>query len=339
MKSAVYRARGESQLISIEERPEPSPEPGEVAIRVRVSGVNPTDWKQRHSWRPEPAGPAFQVPNQDGSGIVVSMGAGADGLTVGDRVWLWDAAWRRAEGTAQEVLCLPRRQAVRLPADASFDLGASLGIPALTAHLVLTGGSTGPEMLGPKVLSGATVLVHGGAGAVGHAAIQLAAWAGATVLATVSSPYKAVLAAAAGAHHVIDYARAEPVAAVRDYAPHGVDVIAEVNPAANAAIDAAVIRPGGAVTGYAGGMDPVHVALGGGHADVTVRSVLTYTASRDRKDAAINAVSAAVAAGVLSVGTETGLPLHRYSLESTGAAHDAVQQGAIGKVLIDVASE
>src|SRR5205085_6292663 len=143
--------------------------------------------------------------------------------------------------------------AVSLPPEASFDLGASLGIPALTAHRCLTVGETAPARLAPGALAGRTVLVAGGAGAVGHAAIELARWAGATVVTTVSSPDKARLAQAAGAHHVVNYRESDPAAAIRAAVPDGVDTIVEVAPATNAALDTAVLRPFGVVAVYASG--------------------------------------------------------------------------------------
>ena len=132
-------------------------------------------------------------------------GEGVVNLAVGDRVWVYLAGHQRPTGTAQEYTNLPADRVVRLPADTSFDIGASLGVPAMTAHRALTVSEDGPERLHPGALAGKVVLVAGGAGAVGHAAIQLARWAGATVITTISSPAKAALATAAGAHHVINY--------------------------------------------------------------------------------------------------------------------------------------
>src|SRR4029450_7790033 len=127
---------------------------------------------------------------------------------LGERVWLWEATRNRPNGTAQESIAIPANQAVPLPEGVSFDVGASIPIPAMTAHRCLTVGADGPRSLGPGALEGANVLVAGGAGAVGHATIELAAWSGATVITTVSSPEKAVLATAAGAHRVVNYREA-----------------------------------------------------------------------------------------------------------------------------------
>jgi NADPH2:quinone reductase len=339
MRAVVYSETGGPEVLRVVERPVPEPGPGEVRVAVRVSGVNPTDWKARggSSSGVELAFPEV-VPNQDGSGTIDSVGDDVDAARVGERVWLWEAAWQRADGTAQQSVVLPERQAVRLPDDVSFDAGASLGIPALTAHRCLTVSERGPSRLGPGALAAQTVLVAGGAGAVGHAAIQLARWAGARVIATVSGDEKAKLARAAGADHVVNYRSADAVDQIRRVATDGVDVVVELAPAANAALDAAVLAANGTVAVYA--------TDGGNELGVSVRElmfrnvryqfVLVYTVPRAAKDEAVADVAAAAADGALPVGADAGLPLHRFPLDQTGEAHTAVERGAIGKVLVDV---
>lgn len=201
----------------IEREPE---EPGlaEVRVRVVVSGVNPTDWKRRSG--ATAAIEATSVPNQDGAGVVDAVGPGVTGLAVGDRVWTALAAHERPMGgTAQEFTVLPAERVFSLPDSASFDVGASLGVPALTAHRALTVAEGWPDQLRPGALAGATVLVAGGAGAVGHAAIQLARWAGGTVIATVSNSEKGALAIAAGAHHLINYREPDAADRIRAITP------------------------------------------------------------------------------------------------------------------------
>jgi NADPH2:quinone reductase len=321
------------------ERAVPVPGPGEVRVCVQVSGVNPTDWKARRGGGVGAELPFPEVvPNQDGAGTIDAVGDGVDTSCVGERVWLWEAAWQRADGTAQEQVVVPARQAVRLAQGVSFDVGASLGIPALTAHRCLTVADHGPDKLTPGAMEGRTVLVAGGAGAVGHAAIQLGRWAGARVITTVSSDDKAALARAAGADHVVHYRSPDAVDQIRRLAPAGVDVIVELAPAANAALDAAVVAPNGTVAIYADD--------GGGEFLLSVRElmsrnvryqfVLVYTVPAAAKDGAVADVSAAAADGALPVGSEAGLPLHRFRLDQTADAHAAVEAGAIGKVLIDV---
>jgi NADPH:quinone reductase len=335
VRAITYTRAGGPEVLDLVDRPVPEPGPGEVRVRVAFSGVNPTDWKSRSGTEPGPEG---QVPNQDGSGTVEAVGEGVDPAVVGQRVWIWEAAWQRPWGTAAEHTVVPARQVVLLGEDPSFELGAALGIPFLTAHRCLTVAESLPDRLGPGTLTGRTVLVQGGAGAVGNAAIQLARWADATVIATVSTPEKAQLAAAAGASHVVNYRQQDVVAEVRKIVPKGVDTVVEVAPAANAAIDAQVIGLHGAVAMYADD--------GGGEVTVPVRAqmgpnarwqfVLVYTEPARAKDLAVEDVNAAVLDGAVRVGAEAGLPLHVYPLAETAVAHRAVEEGAVGKVLIDV---
>jgi NADPH2:quinone reductase len=339
MRAIVYWQAGGPEVLRLVDRPEPMPAPGEVLVRMAVSGVNPTDWKARRAGGlgGMGIGPGGVVPNQDGAGTIQAVGPDVDPSRVGERVWVWEAAWQRPDGTAQELIAIPSAQAVPLPPEASFDLGASLGIPALTAHRCLTVSEGTAARLAPGVLAGRTVLVAGGAGAVGHAAIELARWGGARVIATVSGQDKARLAEAAGADHVVNYREGDPAAAIRATAPDGVDTIVEVAPATNAALDVAVLGPLGVVAAYASGDEelvlPVRPLM---VLSARWQFVLVYTVPPDAKAAAVEAVSAAVAAGALRVGEEAGLPLHRFPLERTADAHAAVESGTVGKVLIDV---
>ncbi|KUF15211.1 NADPH:quinone reductase [Streptomyces silvensis] len=254
-------------------------------------------------------------------------------------MWLWEAAWQRPWGTAQQYTLVPDAQAVALPDHASFDLGAALGIPALTAHRALTVRDGGPGRIGPGTLDGATVLVAGGAGAVGNAAVQLARWAGARVVTTVSGPLKGALARAAGAHHVVDYRAQDAAAAISALAPGGVDIVVEVAPGVNAALDVAVAARGAVVAYYAAGENeqlsvPVLTTLS---ANLRWQSVFVYTVPTEAKQRACADVAAAVHAGALRVGEEAGLPLHRFPLERTAEAHTALEEGAVvGKVLVDI---
>ncbi|MGN9774641.1 NADPH:quinone reductase [Micromonospora sp. H33] len=337
MKAIVYERTGDASVLQLVDRPVPEPGPGEVLVRVAVSGVNPTDWKARRQW-PLPAG--WQTPGQDGAGVVEAVGEGVDQILIGARVWLWEAAWQRPWGTAAEYTVVPVRHAVRL-GSASFDLGACLGIPFLTAHRCLTAGEYMPDRLHAGALSGHTVLVQGGAGAVGNAAIQLARWADACVVATVSSAEKAQLAAAAGADFVVNYREQDVVEEVRKIAPDGVHTIVEVSAARNAAADVQLLRPGGAVCVYADD--------GGDEVTLPIRPlmvpnarwqfVLVYTEPKAAKAQAVTDVAAAVAQGGIRVGEEAGLPLHHYSLGAAAAAHKAVEDGAVGKVLISAAGD
>jgi len=335
VRAISYTESGGPDVLKLVDRPVPEPGPGEVRVRVAFSGVNPTDWKSRSTADPGPGG---KTPNQDGSGTIEAVGEGVDPALLDQRVWIWEAAYERPFGTAAEYTVVPARQTVLLGPDASFELGAALAIPFLTAHRCLTVAESLPDRIGPGSLSGHTVLVQGGAGAVGNAAIQLARWADATVITTVSSPAKAQLAAAAGANHVVDYRQEDVVAEVRKIAPDGVDAIVEVNPVVNGAADAQLVALHGSVAMYAG--------TGGDGLTVPVRSqmaanarwqfVLVYTEPARAKALAVEDVNAAVLDGAIRVGREHGLPLHVFPLADTAEAHRAVEDGAVGKVLIDV---
>src|SRR4051812_37027478 len=335
MRAITYRQAGGPDVLQLTDRPTPDPGPGEVRVRLAFSGVNPTDWKSRTNAQPGAGG---QVPNQDGSGTVEAVGEGVDPVLVGERVWIWEAAYQRPQGTAAEYTVVPARQTVLLGPGPSFELGASLGIPFLTAHRCLTVAESLPDRIGPGILSGRTVLVQGGAGAVGNAAVQLARWADATVITTVSGPDKAQLAARAGADHVINYKQQDVVAEVRKIVPHGVDAIVEVSAAVNAGIDAQVIGMHGSVAMYAddGGAEvtiPVRLQMA---PNARWQFVLVYTEPARAKEIGVEDVNAAVLDGAIRVGREAGLPLHVFSLDQTAQAHRAVQDGAVGKVLIDV---
>lgn len=339
MRAVEYTRTGGPEVLQLVEKEIREPGPGEVRVRIHRAGVNPTDWKSRTGPAPGTAVDPPQVPGQDGAGVVDAVGNGVEPALLGLRVWLWESAYQRPEGTAQEYAVVPARHVVDLPDIASFDLGASLGVPFVTAHRCLTVAEEGPRRLGPGTLDGRTVLVAGGAGAVGNAAIQLARWSDATVISTISSPEKAQLAAAAGADHVINYREQDVVAEIRKIVPHGVDSIVEVAPAANAAIDAAVIANVGSIAIYANdGGDQIQIPVRASMApNARWQFVLLYTAPAEAKRVAIEDVSAAVLDGGARVGREVGLPLHHFPLEQAARAHEAVQDSAVGKVLIDVA--
>ncbi len=336
MKAMTYDTTdGSWRLV---ERPIPSSGPGEVRVAVRVSGVNPTDWKARLSSGFAAAGVTQQVPNQDGAGVIDEVGPGVDPSRIGERVWLWEAAWRRPHGTAQEYVVIPSRQAVALPDSATFDLGASLGIPFLTAHRCLTVGEGGPRHLGPGALADRRVLVTGGAGAVGNAAIQLARWAGADVVTTVSSPEKARLATNAGAQAYVNYSQPDAAERLGAEAPEGFDLVVDVAVGTNLPSIWDALAPGASIASYASDdarelTVPIREAM---FRNVRFQFVLVYTVPLPAKDQAVADVSAAVSEGAIRVGSDAGLPFHRFTLDETAEAHDAVHSGVVGKVLIDV---
>ncbi|MBM2614461.1 NADPH:quinone reductase [Actinoplanes sp. LDG1-06] len=337
MKAIIYSDNGGPEVLQLVDRDVPEPGPGEVLVRVAVSGVNPTDWKTRAGATNPKQFPEV-TPHLDGAGVIEEVGDGVDAARIGQRVWLFMATAGRPTGTAAEYTVVPADRAVPLPEAAGFELGASLGVPALTAHRALTVAEDGPNRLRPGALDGKVVLAAGGAGAVGHAVIQLARWAGATVISTISGPEKARLAVDAGAHHVVNYREGDPVAEIRGHAPDGVDIVAEVALGANLALDLAVLRTRGTIATYAND--------GGKAVELDVRQnmnlntrfqfLVLYTVGAQALTAAAEDVAAAVGDGALPVGEEHGLPLVRFPLEGTADAHRAVESGTVGKVLVDV---
>ena len=313
MIAARYAETGGSGVLEVGEVETPQPGPGEVLVRLAVAGVNPTDWKAR-AGATGPLNFDFQVPGQDGAGVIEAVGEGVAKAWKGERVWVYLAGWQSPWGTAAEYTVVPVEKAVPL-GDASFELGASLGVPALTAYHCLF--SDGP-------IEGKRVLVAGGAGAVGHSAIELAKWGGAEVVTTVSSPEKAELAAAADV--IVNYR--EDGAAERI---GKVDRIVEVALGPNLELDLEVANPHATIVTYAADQSsaelPIRAAM---TANLTFRFMLLYTIPEPSKHDAIGGVSKAVEAGAL-----TTLPLHRFPLAETAAAHDAVENGAVGKVVID----
>jgi NADPH:quinone reductase len=321
VRAAIYDRYGPAaEVLRVADVERPEPGPGEVGVKVALSAINPTDWKSRSGATPRPID-GFQVPHHDGAGVIEAVGEGVDPARVGQRVWLWLAAAGRRWGTAAEWTVVPARQAVPLPDGASFELGACLGVPAMTAHWCLF--ADGP-------VTGKTVLVAGGAGAVGHFAIELAVRAGARVIATASGPEKAELARKAGAAHVVNYRDDDAADQIRAAAGPA-DRIIEVALGANLGLDLAVARPGSTVVSYAAEpTDPVLPVRACMTANLVLRFILLYGVPRDALDRAAADITAAVAEGAL-----TELPVHaRFPLSEIVAAQQAAEAGPLGKVLV-----
>jgi len=323
MRAALYERHGAArEVLRVEDVERPEPGPGEVRVRVQYSGINPTDWKSRSGATPRPID-GFQIPHHDGAGVIDAVGEGVDPGRNGQRVWLWMAAAGRRWGTAAEWTVVPEQRALPLPDSASAELGASLGVPAITAHRCLF--ADGP-------VDGKTVLVAGGAGAVGHFVIELAKRAGARVITTVSGPYKAELAAKAGADLVVNYREPDAVEQIRSFAgPGGVDHVVEVALGANLQLDLAVLHSGGRIVTYAAeAADPVLPVRACMTANVVLRFVLLYGVPPEALRQAVRDITAALADGAL-----TELPVTRFPLDEIASAHDVVEGGAVvGKVLI-----
>jgi len=325
MKAALYRRTGPAaEVLSVEDVDVPDPGPGQVRVRITASGINPTDWKTRAGLTgqdPE----TFQIPHQDGVGVVDAVGDGVDASLEGQRVWLFLSAFGNPYGTAAEYSVLPAERVRPLPGDAPDELGACLGVPAVTAaHCLLVGGSGDPG-----ALRGRDVLVAGGAGAVGHYAIELAKYAGARVVATVSSEEKGEMARAAGADLVVNYREPGVVERVQGLTER-VDRIVEVALGANLELDLALAGAGTVIAVYANEPhDPVIPTRRFMTANATISYVLLYGVPAGQLRTAVAWTAEAAGAGALSA-----LPVTRYTLDDVVAAHEAVENGAVGKVVL-----
>lgn len=323
MKAAWYEKTGAArEVLTVGEMPDPLPGPGEVRVRIRASGVNPSDWKTRAGSRPM-AGPRV-IPHSDGAGVVDLVGAGVPGSRVGERVWVWNAQWKRPFGTAAEYVVLPAEQAVELPSTIGFEAGADLGIPALTAYRAVTVDGS---------VDGATVLVTGGAGAVGSYAIQFARLLGARrILATVSSRDKAEHALALGADVAIDY-RSEPVAdrVLAETGGRGVDRIVEVDAAKNAALLPHLVAREGLCVVYGSSAPQVSYDFGPMIlSGAAVRYFIVYELEAKVRREAIDQLGDWMRRGLVRHNEAT-----RFPLEEIAAAHEAVERGEVlGKVIV-----
>jgi NADPH:quinone reductase len=328
MRAAWYERKGPArEVLQVGEMPTPEAGPGEVRVRVHASGVNPSDTKNRGGWRGNDTMPFPRViPHQDGAGVIDQVGEGVSAARLGERVWLYEAQLGRPFGTAAEYVALPSANAVRLPERVSFAEGACLGVPALTAHYAVF--ADGP-------VAGQTVLVAGGAGAVGSYAVQLAKWGRATVLATVSSAEKAAVARSLGANHVLSYREEKVAERVRELTGgQGVDRVVEVAFGANLPLDVSALKPGGVIAAYSSDAEPeprfpFSTLL---RKNATLRFVYVYAMGPAAHEAAVADMTRCLETGALRHLVDRRVPLAEIA-----AAHEAVERGAaIGNVVVDI---
>lgn len=333
MRAAIYRRLGPAHdVLEIAEVATPTPGPGEIRVRLVASAVNPSDVKGRQGRSSGQSGSdqvlpwPFQIPHQDGAGIIDAVGEGVDPSRIDRPAWVYHAADRRPDGTAAQWVVLPQAQVVDLPPGVPMHQAAALGIPFITAHRCLF--ADGP-------LTGRTVLVTGGAGAVGNAALQLARWAGARTVATVSSEAKAVIARDAGADAVVDYNAADARERLAEAAPSGfdrvVDVALTINlPGYEALLNEhAVIAAYAEIDGRTGAAWPPPMRLR--VRNITLRMVRAYGLTPYMLQAAAVDITTALRAHALRP-----MPEHRFPLAAIADAHAAVESGAVGKVLVDI---
>ncbi len=325
MQAVWYERFGAAgEVLQKGEMADPAPGPGEVLVRLKASGVNPSDVKLRAGARPgaQMAFPAI-VPHSDGAGIIEAVGAGVDRGRVGCRVWVWNAAWQRALGTAADYVALPSAQAVALPDGVSFAEAACFGIPAMTACHAL---------LGDGPVAGQTVLVTGGAGTVGRYACQMAQLAGARVITTVSSERKA---AHSTAQDWVNYRQDDPIEAVMEMTGGaGVDRVIDVDFAANQAATLALLKPGGTIAAYASASDmaPVLQFYPFMFKNIRLHMLIVYQLAGAARLACQGQLTQWLEAGALSHAVVPG-----GSLADCAAAHDLVASGdKLGTVVLDI---
>jgi NADPH:quinone reductase len=322
MRAAFYERNGSArEVLRVGEVDTPRAGPGEVRVKLAASGVNPSDVKSRQGLTRKIAWPRV-IPHSDGAGVVDQVGDGVPHSRIGERVWLWNGQWKRAFGTAAEYIALPAAQAVKLPDEIGFEAGACLGIPAMTAVHAVTLAGAG---------KGVTLMVSGGAGSVSQYVIQFAKQAGATVLTTVSSPEKAAAAREAGCDHVIDYKRETVGERVMDITgKRGADAMIEMDLAANAKLIPQLLRPKGSVIVYGTGGDVTLPAFFCLTQSIRLQFFLVYELSTEERARAVGAITGALEGGRLI--NRVAQPT--YALSDIAAAHEAVERGSIGNVIV-----
>ncbi|MEI4261809.1 NADPH:quinone reductase [Roseovarius sp. D0-M9] len=327
MRAAWYSRFGPAaEVIELGELDTPDPAPGEVRVRLQYSGVNPSDAKARGGTRPGVTKPPFErvIPHSDGAGVIDAVGDGIEEARIGQPVWIWNGAWQRPYGTAAEHICLPAAQAVAMPDGIDMRIGAVLGIPGLTAAQTVFGGGD---------ISGQTLLVSGGAGAVGHNAVQLAKWGGARVIATCSAAGMEHVRAA-GADVILDYSDTDLAAKITDAAPSGIDRAVEVEFGMNAPLLAEVMKPMATIAAYGSGKDMTPTLPFGPFLfkALKVDITLIYLLEQPERDTIIAHLHRALTAGALVPAIDTV-----YPLAECAKAHEAVMTpGRAGAVLLDV---
>jgi NADPH2:quinone reductase len=323
MRAAWYEKNGPAaEVLKVGDLPDPVPGPGEVRVRLHASAVNPSDVKARAGNRKVVWDRV--IPNSDGAGVVDAAGHGVHAARIGQRVWIYNGQWDRPHGTSAQYIALPSALAVPLAEGLSYEQGACLGIPVMTAHRSLFADGS---------IAGKTVLVTGGAGVVAHYAIQLAKWGGARVVTTVSSGAKAEHARAAGADIVINY-RTESVVERILATVGGVDAIVEVDFGANLPVTARILHPNGVVASYASARElkPVFPYADFFRLNPVIRPVFVYTMPDSAK---------AQAHADIERWLRESKPIfsiaERHRLDDVVEAHLAVERGEkIGHVILTI---
>ncbi len=328
MQAALYRKFGAArEVLELCDVDTPEPGPGEVLIRLHTSAINPSDVKKRAGAFPDLLDAGFVIPNSDGAGVIEAVGDGVDKNRKGERVWVYQAQHERRFGTAAEYIAISSNCAPRLPEDAGFDIGACLGIPAMTAHRAVFGDGD---------VEGQALLVMGGAGRVGHYAIQWAQQAGATVIATASNADDGAACQAAGADHVVDH-RAEDFAR-QVLAANGndpIDRVIDLEFGTNLPVSIAVLKTGGTIAAYASARNPEPVLpfYKMMYKDLTVHMIIVYAMPDSAKDHAVADINSALSHGSLQHRIAHSMPL-----ADIAAGNEIVEAGEVrGAVILSIA--
>jgi len=326
MKAVWYEQFGAAgAVLTLGEQTIPDPSHGEVLVQLETSSPNPSDVKKRSGAMPDLLKDGPVIPHSDGAGRIVAVGTGVSSARVGERVWVYQAQYERRFGTAAEYVALDEDRAVWLPDQADFATGACMGIPAMTAHrCVFADGE----------VEGQTLLITGGAGRVGHYAVQWARLGGATVIATASDEAGRIECMQAGADAVVNHKDADYVEQVRELAPEGkVDRVVEVDFGRNLAANLDLLQVGGVIASYASGSEPqpqipFYRMM---YLDLTVHSIIVYAMPEQAKLDAIEDISDCLERGRL-----IHRVAHRLPLEETARAHELIEQGGFrGCVVLD----
>lgn len=330
MRAAYFEQQGTAaDVLQVNQLPVPVPGPEEVRVRIIVSGVNPSDIKSRTGF----LGPmSFEriIPHQDGAGIIDAVGEGVDEARLGERVWLYEAQYGRANGTAAEYIVIPANQAVQLPENVSFEIGASLGIAAMTAHYCL---------FADGEIAGRKVLIQGGAGVVGEAAIQLAKWSRAWVAATIRNPEDEIRVRSKGADLVIDMSKQDVAEEIKKATNgQGVDRIIEVDLSSNLNIDLASIAKGGVISTYSAKNPKENLALSILNSmkdNIAFRFVYVYTMPEEFKKKAIEDINNCINEGKYNPTIGLTVPLDKIR-----EVHEALEFHKVkGKVLVRISDD
>ena len=327
MRAAWFDSFGPARdVLTVGELDAPTPATGEVLVRMHTSGVNPSDVKKRAGSFANLLDDGFVIPNSDGAGVIEAVGEGVDDSRIGERVWVYQAQYGRRFGTAAEYVAVKSRHAPGLPNNASFEVGACLGIPVMTAHRAVFADGD---------VSGQTLLITGGAGRVGYYAVQWASQAGAVVIATASNDEDKQACIDAGAHHVVNHRNdnfAEAVLACND--GQLIDRVVDVEFGANLPVSVEVLKVGGVIATYSSTQvtEPTLPFFDMMYKDITIRMIIVYAMPETAKEHAIAEIDAALTGDKLD---------HRIAatmtLDDIAASNELVEKGDVrGAVILTI---